>query len=47
VQALTLDRPHAFQVQQHSHTIPEDYIFMMETDHILLHPPPLLATETR
>lgn len=46
---VVLDRPYAFKqwVEKYIDTIPENYIWMGEPDHIFLHAPPLWATPER
>lgn len=46
---VVLDRPYAFKqwVEQYLDTIPENYIWMGEPDHIFLRAPPLWATPER
>lgn len=46
---VVLDRPYAFKqwVDKYLDTIPENYIWMGEPDHVFLRPPPLWATPER
>ncbi|KAL4448637.1 hypothetical protein ABPG75_005856 [Micractinium tetrahymenae] len=46
---VVLDRPYAFKqwVEKYIDTIPENYIWMGEPDHVFLHAPPLWATPDR